>query len=236
MNKLGCIYRITNPAGRSYIGKTINFTTRMNSYKNGNIKQQKIVYASIKKYGWENHVVEVLAESPVEQLAELEIRYIREYNTYAYTNPDGMNLTLGGDGTLGRKDSIEVKTKRAAKHLGTKRSLETKKLMSEKKRGIVPAASLLPRTEKQLMHLKYGNIGRKKKVETIQKGLDTRLKKFINKHEAILQFDLNWNLIKEWIELPKCVAKANNIDDSYLLQSLKVETKPCKGYYWKYKK
>jgi group I intron endonuclease len=236
MTKTGCIYKIVSPTGRVYIGKTVDFTARMGNYRNGNTKQQKIVHASIQRYGWENHQVEILAESSIEQLADLEIKYIKEYSTYVYENPNGMNLTLGGDGSLGRRDSDEVKTRRSAKHLGTKRSFQTRKLMSELKKGITPTASSLPRSEKQLMHLKYGNIGREKTVESLEKWLDTKLTKFIEKHEAILQYDLHWNLVREWVKLPKHVAKENSIDDSYLLQCLKIGNKVCKGYYWKYKK
>ena len=46
-----CIYKITSPTNKIYIGQTINFNRRMNVYKNFNkiIVQKKLVN-SFKKY------------------------------------------------------------------------------------------------------------------------------------------------------------------------------------------
>jgi group I intron endonuclease len=233
--KLGVIYKITSPSGRYYIGKTINLNGRLNNYKNHNNKEQRIIYNSILKYGWENHVFEILGEFDVNVLSEMEIKFIEKYNSFQGKNPNGMNLTLGGEGAMGRVDSDEVKLKRSQKHVGLKRSDETKKLMSEKKKGKVPSCSSLPRSEKQLYHIKYGNIGRKKSEESSKKEMDTKLKNFIKKYGSILQYDLNNNLIKEWIMLPSQISKKIKKDSSQLLRTLKDENKKCNGFYWKYK-
>jgi group I intron endonuclease len=233
--KKSVVYKITSPTGRFYIGKTVDFVNRMTSYKNLNNPQQLIVHSSILKYGWENHQVEILEEASPNILNDLEIKYIDEYRSYHYDNPLGMNLTRGGDGVTGRVDSVEVRTKRAQKLTGSKRSEATKKLMSDLKKGKVPVAATLPRSEKQLHHLKYGNIGRKKDQESIKKNLQTKLDNFIKQHGGVLQYDLDKNLIKEWQILPKYVAKANNIDDSGFSRVLKRGGGKCAGYFWTYK-
>lgn len=234
--KKAVIYKITSPSGKYYIGKTVDFDSRMTNYKNLNNTQQKAIHASILKYGWDTHIVEILEESTPERLNELEIEYIKKHNSFSGDNPLGLNLTRGGEGSLGRKDSEEVKRKRAERHRGSKRSEETRKLMSERKKGKVPFASTLPRSEKQLYHVKFGNIGRKKSKETIQKEFNTRLINFLNKFGGVLQIDLEGNVVREWQMLPKHIAKQVQVDDSYFLTTLKSNgTKAAKGFFWIYK-
>lgn len=233
--KRSVIYKITSPTGKVYVGKTVNFYSRVSSYRNLRNYEQKAVHASILKHGWDNHVIEILEEAPKERLNELEIHYIAELKTFVGDSPLGLNLTRGGDGSLGRKDSEEVKNKRAKKHLGSKRSKATKLLMSEQKKGKIPFASTLPRSEAQLHHSRYGNLGKKKSPQALKKELSTKLSKFLIKHGGILQLDLNGNLVQEWRMLPKHVAKLFNIDSSYLLVALKIPGKIAKGYCWKYK-
>lgn len=233
--KKSVIYKITNPTGKIYIGKTNNFCNRMNSYKNLNNKSQKAIHASIIKYGWDLHTVEILEEAEPEKLNNLEKYYIKKYSSFSKYNPNGLNLTEGGEGTMGRKDNIETKIKRAEKHIGSKRSEETKKLMSDLKKGKVPYASKLPRSEKQLFHIKYGSIGKKKSEETLKKELETKLKNFLPKHGGIVQINYDGTIVKEWFILPKHVAKTIKYDDSAFLKALKNPTKTVKGFYWKYK-
>lgn len=234
--KRAVIYKITSPSGKLYIGKTVDFDSRITNYRNLNCHQQKAIYASILKYGWENHTVEILEESNPDKLNELEVKYIREYNSFKRDNPLGLNLTRGGEGSLGRKDTDEVKKKRANKHIGTKRSSEARRLMSDKKKGKVPFASTLPRSEKQLYHSKFGNLGRKKSKEAAQKEMQTKLANFLNKFGGILQYTIDGRLVKEWQMLPKQVAKEVKLDDSYLLTVLKSTTKKtAKGFLWKFK-
>lgn len=94
MNACG-IYKITNPKGRIYIGQTINFNSRKKYYKTSIKKDQLLLYNSIKKHGWENHTFEVLEVCTREKLSELEIYYIKKFNSF--NHPNGMNATMGGD-------------------------------------------------------------------------------------------------------------------------------------------
>lgn len=94
------IYKITSPSNKSYIGQTVRFKQRMNCYKNLRCKNQSAIYNAILKYGWENMQVEILWEKEsntrlIVELNELEIKYIKEFNTKV---PNGYNLTSGGEG------------------------------------------------------------------------------------------------------------------------------------------
>ena len=94
------IYKITSPSNKSYIGQTVRFNQRMTCYKNLRCKNQTAIYNAILKHGLENMKVEILWEKEsdtrlVEELNELEIKYIKEFNTKV---PNGYNLTSGGEG------------------------------------------------------------------------------------------------------------------------------------------
>jgi hypothetical protein len=127
-----------------------------------------------------------------------EIKYIKDLNTFHYDNPNGMNLTRGGEGTLGRKHNEETINKMIVKRTGTKRSEATKKLMSDLKKGKVPSSAFYVRTEKHLKILRQNNLGRIVPKEEVARRNQSRLNRLIEQHEAILQIDIKGNIIKEW--------------------------------------
>jgi group I intron endonuclease len=109
------IYKITNPKGKTYIGKSLNIADRKRCYINFiQIKQQPKIYNSLKKYGWEHHVFEIIEECSIEQLDEREIYWIQYYKSVK----EGLNCTYGGEG--GRKSTETIK-KMSKSHLGTKK-------------------------------------------------------------------------------------------------------------------
>jgi group I intron endonuclease len=94
MEKIGYIYKITSPTGSIYIGKTISLKTRISNYKNcSGIERQRILYNSIKKYSWESHIFEIIEETKdIKILSDLEIFYIKKFNSYRHTNEKGQKL------------------------------------------------------------------------------------------------------------------------------------------------
>jgi predicted GIY-YIG superfamily endonuclease len=54
------IYKITSPSGKIYIGITKDINRRFKSYEKLRCKNQIFLYNSILKYGWENHIKEIL--------------------------------------------------------------------------------------------------------------------------------------------------------------------------------
>jgi group I intron endonuclease len=134
MEQIGYIYKITSPSGKSYIGQTIEFEKRMKRHSRG--KDETKLSRSIKKYGWEAHIVDILWEGlcTKEQLNSLEVEFIKLYDTLH----NGLNLTEGGEGARGMKHSEETKAKISATRKGKpgiSRSEETKAKMSETRRG-----------------------------------------------------------------------------------------------------
>jgi group I intron endonuclease len=238
MSKIGYIYKITSPTNKIYIGKTTRLNDRISSYRTSNgISEQKMIFSSIKKHGWENHKFEVIDEAPVDKLSDLEIHYIQQYNSFHYKNPDGMNLTLGGEGCLGRKDTFETIQKRANSIKGRKHSEETKKLMSSLKKGKPSPKKGKPLTEEHKNKISESNKGKITNEETIKNRNNTRLLKLIEKHESILQIDKITNkIIKEWTMLPKDIAKILNICDTNIIKCLNNRKEHTLGFIWRYKK
>jgi group I intron endonuclease len=170
MEKKGYVYKIESPSGYVYIGKTINLKNRINKYKCLDCKRQILLCRSLQKYGFSGHTFEIVYEGNIvnDELNKLEIYYIGLFNSFNGDNKKGMNLTLGGEGMLGKKHSEE-----------------TKKLISEnrKKTGKTKAHMLA------IENLKGRKIN--KSEEWVKNNAES-IKK------PILQYDLEGNLIKEW--------------------------------------
>jgi len=95
MQRWGCVYRITNTlTGEVYIGKTVDFNTRMSEHKCASHNPDTIISKAIQKYGWENFTKEIIIEDvPEEDLENLEQSYIEVENTLV---PNGYNSLKGG--------------------------------------------------------------------------------------------------------------------------------------------
>ena len=74
------IYKITNPEGKVYIGQSKNIDQRFETYKKLECKSQLLLFNSLAKYGWYNHIFEIVEECNIEILNEKEQYYIKQYN------------------------------------------------------------------------------------------------------------------------------------------------------------
>lgn len=94
-----CIYMIMRiSTGQKYIGQTINFYDRNYSHSLGKDDSNDGIDAAIKKYGWNNFIVQILEIVPfnIDILNKRERFWIKYYNTYE--NPYHYNKTPGGSG------------------------------------------------------------------------------------------------------------------------------------------
>jgi group I intron endonuclease len=108
---IGYIYKITSPTGKVYVGQTRRLNRRIIEHKSYNRESNSIVHKSINKYGWDNHKFEILDEVSVSKLDNAEQFYISICNSFVGINPNGMNLTIGGGGTIGTPFTMEHKMK-----------------------------------------------------------------------------------------------------------------------------
>lgn len=139
------IYRILSPSGRTYIGKTSDYKRRIRQYRHC-AASQIVLTASFKKYGFKEHRFEIIDSftSGNDYANGKEIFWVRSYmsNVNKWPQHNGMNLTNGGDGQLGRLASEETKQKLRDAHKGRteyakgwKYTEGAKKKMSESRKG-----------------------------------------------------------------------------------------------------
>ena len=141
------VYRHIAPNGKSYIGITSKKPRKR--WLNGKGYNPKFPFGkAIEKYGWENIKHELLDTNLTEYEAKcLEEYYIFSYRTYVgFSDCNGYNCTLGGEGSLGYIASEEARKKisesnkgRTVWNKGKKgkqhHSEETKIKMSEAHKG-----------------------------------------------------------------------------------------------------
>lgn len=188
---IGVIYKITSPSNKIYIGQTIDVKTRKNKYKNAACKNQVRLYNSIKKYGWDNHVFEIVEEVEYTSLSEREIFYINHYNSFI----KGLNCTTGGEGAAGRVITEETRIKMSKSASGRKQSEETIKKRVVKLKG-------QKRTDDFKQKLSIIKQGRKLSDETKEKIRLVNLGKQtpISVHCKLIDLETN-----DWWEAPSLI-------------------------------
>ena len=141
------VYRHITPNGKSYIGITSDKPEHR--WKNGRGYRENTPFGkAIEKYGWDNIKHEIIDTNIDEFEAKcLEEYYIFSYRTYVgFSDCNGYNCTLGGEGSLGYIASEEARKKisesnkgRTVWNKGKKgkqhHSEETKIKMSEAHKG-----------------------------------------------------------------------------------------------------
>jgi len=117
------IYRITSPSGKVYIGITSNMNNRMSVYRSEfsqSKSKQTLIYNSIKKYGFPAHELKIIDRfnGNNSQAKSKEMFWIKTYmsNCIKYPEIKGLNLTDGGQGTIGYKATDELKKRLSEYH------------------------------------------------------------------------------------------------------------------------
>ena len=152
----GCIYRITAPNGKSYVGQAVDYVRRMREHKTRE-GVCPFLKNAIKKYGWDKMTKTILADDlqPGVELDSAEIYYIAYHNTFG---KKGYNLTKGGGGAYGCKHPPRTDEQRAnhgAARMGTKHTEATKAILSAKKMGNTNGKG--KRTPEKCENMRIGN-------------------------------------------------------------------------------
>lgn len=132
-----CIYKITSPSNKIYIGQTINYKSRLWYYMKLRCKQQIRLYNSFNKHGVKNHIFEIIEECEIELLNERE-RYWQEFYDVIDKNT-GLNCVLTKTTDRSGKMSEETRQKLIRNNtrpmLGKQHSKETRLKMSSSSKG-----------------------------------------------------------------------------------------------------
>ena len=126
-NKITFIYKITSPSDKIYIGSTFNIKHRVNQYKNLHCKFQTKLKNSILKYGWDNHIFEIIEECVLENRNEREVYW---GNHFEVLTEKGLNCKLPKSDEIFNCISEETRKKMSEWQIGRKMSNEAKEKMS----------------------------------------------------------------------------------------------------------
>jgi group I intron endonuclease len=169
------VYKITSSSGKIYIGQSINIEKRLIDYRHKNCKGQKRLFNSIEKYGWNEHIFEVIEYCSIEELNSRE-RYWQEY--YDVLGPNGLNCVLNNT-----DDKKKILSEETRNKLKTKRSKEFCELMSLKLKG-----RKLTEEHKLAIKNSLSKISQERSVNMRDK----------SKTKKVYQFNLDGTFIKEW--------------------------------------
>jgi group I intron endonuclease len=224
------IYKITNPKGKAYIGQSTKIEIRTNFYKTYNCKKQPKLLNSLKKYGWEQHIFEIIEECSLEQLNEREIYWGSHYGVLGKS---GLNLRLGnGRGAC----SDETKQKMSKSHLGKKDSEETKKKKSQILKG-KPKPEGFGENHSKLLKGKSKPEGFGEKLSKAKIGvplpLGTGEKIGKTKEKPVSQFDKEGNILNMF-DSAKKAAKYIGVHEINMRLHLGGKYKTCRGFIFKY--
>jgi group I intron endonuclease len=128
------IYKITSPSGKVYIGQAWNIKRRFREYTYlWKSKTQIKLHSSFKKYGINNHKFEIIHELPEDITQSVLDTYEQLYmDLYRDCNIELLNLREAGSRG---KHSKESKDKLSIAHTGKIMTDETKKRISENRKG-----------------------------------------------------------------------------------------------------
>ena len=235
-----CIYKITNPKGKVYIGQTTDYEKRLKYYKsNTSTKTQVKIYNSIQKYGFDNHIFEVIEICELNQLNEKE-RYWQDFYNVIGINGLNLRLTKSNDksGYLSKETRNKISNyqkehpenhKRLAKYannwVGRKHKEETKKKMSESAKGKKKTAehiSKLPQNQKGYPRKSASNETKLKMIES------SKSAKKINK------YSLDGEFIEQYRSGNQISVKMGLYSSSNIRACANGKLKTAHGFIWKW--
>lgn len=166
---MGIVYLAWNmSSGKSYVGKTTQGLTRRKSQHRHQAEKKlrrSHFHAAIRKYGWDSFRWAVIARCECHKgLFFAEQFLIKQLGTFN----NGYNLSEGGQGAVGHKQSAETVAKKVSGRAGYRHSEETKRRLSiaAKNRSTIARKAISQRV------MKWQKNNRKavlKQIETLAK-------------------------------------------------------------------
>lgn len=135
------IYKITSPTNKIYIGQSWDIDNRKRAYKSAiKVKSQTHIYNSIRYYGWENHILEIIHQLPnditQEVLDTYEIFYWQQYKDCGFEMLNIKEPGKSGKHSEETKNKISKLSKGNSSHLGYKHTKESIEKMKQALSGI----------------------------------------------------------------------------------------------------
>lgn len=221
------IYKITCiKTNKIYIGQSINIEYRFKQYKYLSVKNQIRIYRSIKKYGYENHLFEV-----IETIDDINFKILNEREQFYIDlyRKDYKLLNIREAGSSG-KHSEETKIK-----IGNS---------NKKLKGRKCSEEHIAKIKKSLIGNKR-RLGSKVSTETKNKMRNSHIGKkkskfhCINisnaKKKTILQYNMNMELLNEFSCAEEAAMFNSILNVKGIRRCASGERKTAYGFIWKYK-
>lgn len=249
------IYKITSPTGKIYVGQSVDIERRLKSYSKMRCKEQIRLYNSLVKYGFSEHIFEVVEECEVVDLNTRE-RHWQDF--YDVLSKDGLNskLTNTNDKSGVRSEDSLEKQSRSSKIfnktpegiLAQSKRVESLKALYKTEAGNIATAKRISNTDyaartkntdyvAKVANTDYSIFQEKRvaNIDWVSKVANTDYNAIAKKRmRPINQYDLNGILIREWAST-KEAGELLGISRGNITNCCKGKYKSVKGFVWEYK-
>lgn len=227
--------------GKGYVGITSR-SVKERWGRNGSQYKGQTFWKAIAKYGWDNFTHEILETNlEEEQAKQLETEYIKKFNT---KQPNGYNLTYGGDGTVGLVFTEEHLKNLRDSHKGHIHSEETKRRMTEsqKERWKNLSKDKIRAFGYSKKGTKMSEKGRKNVAEANRKVREeargayseeskNKFRKMYGR--TIYQYTLDGELVKVWGSAKQAETESNKFfNNSSITRCVNTQRGTHKGFIW----
>lgn len=244
------IYKHISPSGKIYIGQTCQSPKQR--WRSGKgYKNNQYLCKAIDKYGWDNFKHEVITIDLTKKEADWLEKYLIAY--YHSNKEDfGYNLTKGGEGCIGFKQTNEVKERISKANKGRKRTEEQKEKYRKSHIGL--KATDEAKQKMREYRLKYLSEHPEAKEKCSLKGERNPMygvhrygkdapgygkhtpcseEKKEKLSKPVVQYDIDGNFIKEYKSITNA-AEENNITIQGISMCCRGLIKKYKKYNWRY--
>jgi group I intron endonuclease len=234
----GVVYLIKFPNKKYYVGITAtSFEERKRNHLSHANTSNLPVHNAMLKYGKKVKWEVIDKADNWDDLTDLEIRYIKEYNSYIDDN--GYNLTKGGDGTIGYKHSKEDNLRNSKRRTKYFEDPSNKAKQSEANKL---AHRNNPQQAKNHSEFQKKRFQDESERERVAKGMRKYLSKKENleRHSRVrggkefYVLDLDDNVVAEYLIQAEC-AREMKLQTSKINNCLKGKRKTHGGFRFKYK-
>lgn len=223
------IYKITSPSGKIYIGQSVDIKKRKREYVGLHCKGQTKLYNSLVKYGFYEHIFEIIEQCTIEQLNERERYWQDFYNVVE----GGLNqrLTKTTDRSGQCSQEVREKIRQGQKRIGnkppsrqgTKHSKESRDKIAKGNTGIQKNLGR-KHSEEARKKISKAHSGMKHTEETKTKQASLKLGKPLSdkhkqaiakghiKYENIRRYDLTGVLVRTYKNIGEAVKEGYDFE------------------------
>lgn len=197
---------------------------------------------AIKEYGWDNFEHHILGCYPLDRLSDMEIYWIAEKDSYK----NGYNSTRGGIGAWPKHLSEDAKSKIGESNRHRQISDETRKKISESKKGKKFLSKEHYRKLAKTLKRKYKGAGNPmyslKHTDEYKRGLSKRFSgknnpnygKINPDRKAVVQLNDSFTYIQTFASAAEAGKFLGYYNGSQISACCKGKQRTCGGYIWRY--